>query len=175
MVENEFKDIFGDWEPGGERKPSDNDTPEELERMFPPDLEEKEIKIVGVYEHTAIGDSSAAQTFVLVQDPAGRKVFIFIGRNEAYSISLAMEGEMPERPMTHDLTNILIERLGAHVEKVIIDDIWHDTFYAKITLKQGDKYFQVDCRPSDAIALAIRAHAPIYMAEQLLETCQQEI
>ena len=173
---SEFKDLFGDWEPSGDNSPFNGDAPsEEIENRLPRDLQEKEVKVVGVFEHTAIGDNSSAQTFVLVQDVNNRQVLIFIGRYEAFAISMALEGDTPERPMTHDLFQIILNRIGARIERVIIDDIWENTFYAKLFITQGNKQYEVDCRPSDAIALAIRSKAPIMMAEAVIAASHQEI
>jgi bifunctional DNase/RNase len=174
-VGNEFKDIFGDWEPSGEGVPSGSDPlAGEPENRVPRALNEKEVKVVGVYEHAQPGLAGGANTFVLLQDNHGRKVFIFIGRFEAMSISMALEGEETERPMTHDLMKQMLDRLGATIERVIIDDIWQDTFYAKLSLSRNGDTYDIDCRPSDAVALAVRARAPIYMAESVIEASQQE-
>lgn len=173
---SEFKDLFGDWESSGDNSPFNGDTPpEEIENRLPRDLQEKEVKVIGVFEHTAIGDNSSAQTFVLVQDANNRQVFIFIGRYEAFAISMAIEGDTPERPMTHDLFHLILNRLGAKIERIIIDDIWENTFYAKLFISMADKKYEIDCRPSDAIALAIRAKAPIMMAEAVIAASHQEI
>jgi bifunctional DNase/RNase len=73
--------------------------------------------------------------------------------------------------MTHDLLKLLVDRLGGKVEKIIIDDLWQDTYYAKITIStnKGASVQEIDARPSDAIALALREKAPIFMAESVLE------
>lgn len=131
-------------------------------------LEEKEVKVVGVYEHQ---DAATAQpaAFVLLRDNQGRSVLIWIGRPEAFAISVALEGASADRPMTHDLMKNLIQRLGGTVERIIIDDLWHDTYYAKIHIAVNGSVLEIDSRPSDAIALGLRAKAPIYMAEAVLE------
>jgi bifunctional DNase/RNase len=71
--------------------------------------------------------------------------------------------------MTHDLTRNILTRLGVSIDRVVIDDLWQGTFYAKIYLLHGDEEIEIDSRPSDAIALALRFRAPIYMAESVLE------
>lgn len=175
-MSNEFKDLFGDWEPGDESfGPEGRNMPGEPENLQPRELEEKEVRVLGVYEHAASGAGSSPQTFVLMQDPRARKVFIYIGRFEAVAISMAIEGEVTERPMTHDLLKIFLDKLGATVDRVIIDDIWHETFYAKITVVHEGRSFDIDCRPSDAIAIALRAKAPIFMAESVIKVSEQEI
>ncbi len=172
---NEFKDLFGDWEPRDEGRPSGGDElPGEPENRAPRTLNEKEVKVVGVYEKPSAGPGMPSQTFVLLQDNSGRKVYIYIGRFEAFSISQSMEGEENERPLTYDLLALMLERLGATIDRVIVDDIWQETFYAKITLVHDGNSFDIDCRPSDAINIALRARAPIYMAEAVIEANQYD-
>jgi len=139
----------------------------EIENRVPRDLEEKEVRVMGVYEHLEQGMEPAA--FVLLRDDQGRQVLIWIGRYEAYAISLALEGTTPDRPMTHDLMKSLIDRLGGSMERVVIDDLWHETYYAKISVAKGDSVLDIDARPSDAIALALRARAPVFVAEFVLQ------
>lgn len=139
----------------------------EIENRMPRDLDEKEVKVMGVYEHLEQGMEPAA--FVLLRDTRGRQVLIWIGRYEAYAISLALEGTAPDRPMTHDLMKNLMDRLGGRMERIVIDDLWHETYYAKISIASNGKMVDVDSRPSDAIALALRAKAPIYVAESVLQ------
>ena len=171
---NEFKDIFGDWEPGDERRPSGgHGLPGEPENRQPHALNEKEVKIIGVYERPMPGGANG-QTFVMLEDNSSRKIPIYIGRFEAFSISTAVDGEEVGRPLTYDLMMLLLERLGATVERAVIDDIWQSTFYAKLTLARDSEVFDIDCRPSDAINIALRAHAPLYVAEAVIETSQEE-
>jgi len=107
---------------------------------------------------------------VLLRDNRARRVVIYVGQFEALAISLAMEGEDPVRPFTHDLTKLIIDKLDATIDRVVIDDLWNEVFYAKITLqKSNGTTVDIDARPSDAIALAIRTKSPIYMAEVVLE------
>ncbi len=151
---------------GGEGRPKDYTT--ENENRTPRALNEKEVKVMGVYMHQE--QKMPAQHFVLLRDNKGRRAPIWVGQFEAWAISFALEGDAPERPMTHDLFKIILDRLGATVERVIIDDLWNETFYAKIGLVKPDgETLEIDSRPSDAIAIALRAHAPIYVAEFVLE------
>ena len=87
----------------------------------------------------------------------------------ALAISLALESEAPDRPFTHDLIKNILDRLNTRVERVTIDDLWQETFYARITLDHQGEILDIDARPSDAIALALRYKAPIYVAEAVLE------
>ena len=140
----------------------------ENENRAPRSLNEKEVKVMGVYAHQDQG--TIASHFVLLRDNRGRRVPIFVGQFEAWAISLALEGDAPDRPFTHDLIRLMLDRLEATIERVVIDDLWNETFYAKIGLvKAGGETIEIDARPSDAIALALRVRAPIYMAETVLE------
>ena len=139
----------------------------ENENRSPRVLNEKEVKVMGVYSHQEPG--TPPQHFVLLRDNRGRKIYIWVGQFEAWAIASAVEGDAPDRPLTHDLIKQLLERLEATVERVIIDDLWGDTFYAKIGLvKPGGETLELDARPSDAIALAVRLRTPIYMAEDVI-------
>jgi len=132
-------------------------------------LNEKEVKVMGVFMHQDA--KMPAQHFVLLRDNRGRRVPIWVGQFEAWAIATTLEGDTSERPMTHDLFKILLDKLEATVERVIIDDLWNETFYAKIGLVRADgENMEIDARPSDAIAIALRAHAPIYMAENVVES-----
>lgn len=130
-------------------------------------MEEHEVKVMGVYEQQDQGGRKDA--FVLLRDNQNRSVLIMIGRFEAFAISVALEGKTADRPMTHDLMNNVINRMGGKVERILIDDLWHNTYYAKIDLALNGSMVQIDSRPSDAIALGIRAKAPIFMAEAVLQ------
>jgi bifunctional DNase/RNase len=140
-------------------------TPDEGEERS---LDEKEVRVVGVYEHQ---DAATAQptAFVLLRDNSGRSVLIWIGRPEAFAISVAIEGATADRPMTHDLIKNIILRMGGSIERIVIDDLWHDTYYAKIHVALDGRELIIDSRPSDAIAVGLRAKAPIFMAETVLE------
>ncbi|MDH7482413.1 MAG: bifunctional nuclease family protein [Armatimonadota bacterium] len=150
----------------------EGEPPPEIENKQPRTLDEKEVKVVGVYEHIEQGMPPAA--FVLLRDNSGRQVLIYIGRFEAYAISVALEGATLDRPMTHDLMKNILDRLGGKVDRITIDDLWQDTYYAKITVSTNGNFIDIDARPSDAIALALRAKAPIYMAESVLQQATRE-
>lgn len=131
-------------------------------------LEEREVRVAGVYVHADAATGVRAD-FVLVRDNRGRCVLIWVGQFEASAISMALQGLTGDRPLTHELLKNLAERLGGTIERVVIDDLWGETFYAKIWLRVNGKPVSVDSRPSDAIALALRAEAPLYMTEAVLE------
>jgi bifunctional DNase/RNase len=181
-VSSDFEGIFGgDWNPEDERCPPPENSSGEPENQRPRILHEKEVKVVNVFEGVVTGanlpPAAQATTFVLLRDNRGRDLRIFVNRDVAYSISLAVAEETPDRPYTHDLMRTMLERFGGKVDRIIIDDLWQDTFYAKIyLLKAGsnNEVIEIDSRPSDAIALALRFRAPIYVAEAVLEAAQTE-
>ncbi|HHP51607.1 MAG TPA: bifunctional nuclease family protein [Moorella mulderi] len=105
---------------------------------------------------------------VLLSDPSEKQILpIWIGPFEAQAIVLALEGVLTPRPMTHDLMRSLCETLGIEVTKVLVQDIRDGTYYAELYLRQGDREVVVDARPSDAIALALRTNAPLYITEKV--------
>ncbi len=110
------------------------------------------------------------QIIVLKEISGPRKFPIMIGILEASSIKMKVTDVQMPRPLTHDLLLSTIEGLGAQVQRVLIDDLVEGTFYAKIILKtQDDKEHPIDARPSDSIALAVRAGAPIFVADEVIE------
>jgi uncharacterized protein len=100
---------------------------------------------------------------------------IWIGTAEATAIFTALAGKSFERPMTHDLLAIVVEVLGAAVERIEITGIASDTYFARIVLKRGEDQFYVDARPSDSIALALRAGATILIDRELFNTYKRSI
>jgi len=189
---DDLRDLFKYWKPEGdspgderdeiqERKANPDANPyedtSERENRMPRSLNEKEVKVRGIWgsQDPNRPDAPPKQTFVLLQDNQGRKAPIFIGSFETMAIQMALENVTPERPLTHDLLKITIERMGGKVERITIDDLWQGTFYAKITVNYKDNTsIDLDCRPSDAIAIAIRTRAPIYMAEDVIEAAAKE-
>jgi bifunctional DNase/RNase len=94
---------------------------------------------------------------------------IWVGIFEANAIALEMEKVATPRPMTHDLLRNLLAELDARVERIVINDLRENTFFARIYLARGDAHLSVDSRPSDAIALALRSNAEIFVEEEVLE------
>jgi hypothetical protein len=109
------------------------------------------------------------QLIVLKEKNGERLLPIVIGLNEASAIKLKISGFNPPRPLTHDLLHSTIENLEANLEKIIIDKLEENTFHAKLILKHNGKVKIVDARPSDSIALAVRAKAPIFVEDRILE------
>ncbi len=106
---------------------------------------------------------------VLREETTQRIMLIYVGLFEGQAIASAIEGEQRQRPMTHDLTMRLLEGLNAQVQQVVVNKLLDSTFYAEVTLVQGEQSFTVDARPSDAFALAARCGAPILVARAVFD------
>lgn len=118
-------------------------------------------------------DPTTSMPIVVLKDIASDAVMpIWVGIFEANAIALEIEKTAAMRPMTHDLTRNLIHHLNARLERVVITELKDDTFYSVLWLKQGDEPVAVDARPSDAIALALRADCPIFVDEKVMETAK---
>ena len=117
-----------------------------------------------------IVDPIANVPVVILRD-ADEKNFlpIWVGVFEANAIALQMEGVTTPRPMTHDLLRNVIRQIEGDVTRVVINNLEENTFYAQIHIKLADRELTVDSRPSDAIALALRTHAPLFVEESVLE------
>lgn len=119
-------------------------------------------------------DTEHGQAVVLLKDDEGRRYLpISVGPFEAQAIAMAVQGVEPPRPMTHDLLKNVLDTLKAKVSRILIDDLraaedGSGTFYAQISLAVGEDEVEVDSRPSDAIALAVRTGAPVYALERVL-------
>ena len=122
------------------------------------------VDIVGVFEV-----ENAENPFVLLRDSAGRSFPIWVGPCEAMAIQFALSGAMLSRPLTHDLMLSLLERVGATLQRVLIDDLSNQVFYAKLFLSTPGGELSVDSRPSDALALAVRAQVPVLVAEAVIQ------
>lgn len=106
---------------------------------------------------------------ILKEKDAERYLPIWIGPAEADSIAVKLQDVTVPRPLTHDLLGSVIDALGAAVTSIIVSDLQNDTFYAKIILRVDGESMEIDSRPSDAIALAVRAEVPIYADESVLD------
>ena len=110
------------------------------------------------------------QIIVLKEKDGERLLPIVIGLQEASSIKMKLSGVNPPRPLTHDLLHSVIANLEARVEKIVIDKLENSTFHAKLFLKiENGKTRVVDARPSDSIALSVRAKAPIFVEDEVLK------
>lgn len=117
-----------------------------------------------------IFDPNLNTTVVVLLDAEKERVLpIWIGPMEGNAIALGMERVKTPRPMTHDLMKNLLDEFHVQVTKVVVTDLREDTFYAVIYLSVNGRELQIDARPSDAIALAVRTEVPIYCAERVME------
>jgi bifunctional DNase/RNase len=115
-------------------------------------------------------DLVGKQPIVLLKTADGNKFLpIWIGHSEAAAILMKLQSQAPPRPMTHDLFSDMLEQLEAQVVRITVTELRENTFYAQITVQQAGRYIVVYSRPSDAIALAIRAEAPIFAADRVIE------
>lgn len=122
-----------------------------------------QVEILGI---STSPSSNGAYALILQESDGQRRLPIVIGAFEAQAIALEMEGIRPPRPMTHDLMKNSLETLGASLVEVIINDLNDGTFYAQLILDTTS--VEIDARPSDAIALAVRFQAPIYVSEEVI-------
>lgn len=106
---------------------------------------------------------------ILKEKGAERYLPIWIGPAEADSIAIKLQDVQVPRPLTHDLVRNIVHALGAKVSYIVVNDLKDDTFYAKIVLEVDGRTLDIDARPSDAIAIAVRVNAPIYAEESVLE------
>jgi bifunctional DNase/RNase len=106
---------------------------------------------------------------ILKEKIAKRYLPIWIGPAEADAIAVKLQGVTVPRPLTHDLLSSVIDSLGAAIDSIIVSDLKSDTFYAKIILNVDGRQLEIDSRPSDALALAVRTDAPIFAEEAVLD------
>ena len=116
-----------------------------------------------------IDETRNEQVIVFREKEGTRYLPIVIGLSEVNAIKMKLSGIKPPRPLTHDLLLNTIQHLGAKLEKVLIDKLANNTFYAKLQLnRNGNGEILVDARPSDSVALALRAEVPIFVAEEVM-------
>jgi bifunctional DNase/RNase len=123
-----------------------------------------EMKVAGI----AL-DAVTRSPIVLLKDGSDRRALpIYIGQDQAKSIIGALEQQKPPRPLTHDLITNLFEMWGLELDRIIIHSLQDNTFYAVLCLQQGEIKKEMDCRPSDAIAIALRVNCPIWVMEEVI-------
>ncbi len=109
-------------------------------------------------------------SMIVLQEDDGKRAFpILIGVNEAYAIDRRLRGDIPERPLTHELIDRVIDQLECELERVVIHELRDATFYAKLVLRRDGDLIEVDSRPSDAIAVGVGSDAPIFVDESILQ------
>jgi hypothetical protein len=125
---------------------------------------EIEMKVKGL-----VVDPISKMPIVVLEDPQNEKILpIWIGVFEANAIALTIENVPTPRPMTHDLLKNFLEKLGIAIEKIVVNDVRNNTFYALIHCRQDDRVLILDSRPSDAIALALRVSSPIFVEDDVV-------
>ncbi len=120
-------------------------------------------------ESVRINLTTQQRVVILKATKQERYLFIWIAHAEAYAIAVELQGTTSPRPLTHDLLKNVIGELGAKLESIVISDLIDEIFYARIMLDVAGRHVEVDSRPSDAIALAVRAKTPIFVEESVLE------
>ena len=123
-----------------------------------------EMKVAGI----AL-DAATRSPIVLLKDATDRRALpIYIGQDQAKAIISVLEGQTPPRPLTHDLIVNMLEAWEMVLEKVVIHSLQDNTFYALLVVKQGETRREIDSRPSDAIAIALRTDSPIWVMEEVV-------
>jgi uncharacterized protein len=112
---------------------------------------------------------SQHRVVILKEEGMERYLAIWIGPYEADAITIRLQGVEVARPLTHDLVQQSITRLGARVSHILVNDLQDDTFYARIVMDRDGERIELDSRPSDAIAVAVRVQAPIFVSESVME------
>jgi bifunctional DNase/RNase len=112
---------------------------------------------------------------ILKQKDAERYLPIWIGPAEADAIAVRLQEVSVPRPLTHDLLRNVIDSLGAQISSIVVNDLANDTYYARIVLEVNGRPLEIDSRPSDAIALAVRARVPIYVEDGVLDRAGVQI
>jgi bifunctional DNase/RNase len=124
------------------------------------------VEIKGIY---MVSTTTGHAPVVLLTDDGQRFLPIYIGISEAISINAALNGEVPSRPMTHDLIMSILENFEASIVTVVIDDVDEGIYYAQLSIKVNGTEKQLDARPSDCIALAIRSNTQVLIRRSILE------
>lgn len=114
-------------------------------------------------------DVSGSPIILLTDEEEQRVLPVWVGPLEAHAIALSIEEIDTPRPMTHDLIKNICHQLGASISKIVICDLKENTFYAQIVLVLGERELLIDSRPSDAIALSLKAQVPVFLDEKLID------
>jgi bifunctional DNase/RNase len=122
-----------------------------------------------VVESVRVHMLSSQHVVILKESERDRYLPIWIGPWEANAIAMKLQGVSPERPLTHDLFWQTLSAIGASVQRIVVSDLADETYRARLVLEVGDKIVEMDARPSDAIALAVRSEAPIYATDAVLD------
>ncbi|GCE11797.1 bifunctional nuclease family protein [Tengunoibacter tsumagoiensis] len=120
-------------------------------------------------ESVRINLATQQHVVILKATKQDRYLIIWIAHPEAYAIAVELQGTTSPRPLTHDLLKNVISELGSKMVSIVISDLIDDIYYARLVLDMGGRHVEIDSRPSDAIALAVRSKTPIYVEESVLE------
>jgi bifunctional DNase/RNase len=121
-----------------------------------------------------ISELDPHQIVVLKEVEGERQFPIVIGVFEATSIDRRVKGEQAPRPLTHDLIISVVEQMGGEIQDIVINDLKEHTYFAKLRVRKDGELTEVDCRPSDAIAVAVASRVPIYVEESVLGEALEE-
>jgi len=133
------------------------------------------VSLLEVKVHGLILERKTQQNIVILRETEGERILpIWIGPGEAQAIRRLLSDEAFPRPLTHDLLFLVVEGLKARVSRILISDLKENTFFASIVVERDGEILSIDARPSDSIALALRAKAPILANEQLLQPPPRE-
>src|ERR1700687_6183957 len=134
---------------------------------------EREVMDIEVRIRGLMMDPATNMPIVVLKDVASDTVMpIWVGIFEANAIAIEIEKVAAPRPMTHDLTRNLMRHMNGELEKIVITELRDDTFFAMLLIRQGGELMTLDARPSDAIALALRADCPIFVSEQVMQSAK---
>ncbi|MBN1561886.1 bifunctional nuclease family protein [candidate division KSB1 bacterium] len=120
-------------------------------------------------ERVTLDTSTSRFVVILKEEKENRWLPIVVGSSEAQAIALQLENISPPRPLTHDLIRNLLETLDAKVERIVVNDLRDNTYFAVLGLNMDGEFRDIDARPSDAIALALRTEAPIYVEGRVMQ------
>ncbi len=116
-----------------------------------------------------VSPTNYQRVVILKEKASDRYLPIWIGPSEADAIAVKLQDLSVPRPLTHDLLGTIIDCLGGTIEHILVSGLENDTFFAKITIQANGESKEIDCRPSDAVALAVRAKVPIYANEEVMD------
>ncbi len=122
-----------------------------------------------------VGTDPLGRPMVILADRENQRFLpIWIGPWEAWSIAVKLQGTPQQRPLTHDLLTEMLRRLGATLERVVVSEVRDSTYYAIMTLRHNNQVREIDARPSDALALALRMDADVFVADEVLREAALE-
>ena len=120
-------------------------------------------------ERVTLDTATSRFVVILKEDKKSRWLPIVVGSSEAQAIALQLENISPPRPLTHDLMRNLLDTMDVKIERIVVNDLQENTYYALLGLRHGSEFRDVDARPSDAIALALRTKAPIFVEGKVMQ------